>query len=290
MLVSNSTIIIWNSRNKKHYESIGYKFTKMGDSFLVSVQDLTRGCNSFVNVKCDYCGKEFQIRWDVYVRIKEKTLVNKDACKDCGQIKADESIVDKYGSHSEAFFASNIKRVHTNMSRYGAECVFAAEEIKQKIVCTNLFRYGVQYSQQSRKIREKTVATCMSRYGVSNYVELFKGKFIKENSPVWKGGTKYNGIERATYEYVQWRKSVFQRDHYTCQKCGAKSKKGNAVTLNAHHILNWADNAPVRYDVENGITLCKDCHTLFHSKYGKRETTFEQLKLFLNENIDEKIC
>lgn len=65
-------------------------------------------------------------------------------------------------------------------------------------------------------------------------------------------------------EYKDWRRSVFARDNYTCQKCKTPSKR-----IQAHHIKIWANYPELRYDVENGITLCLKCHRDIHR--GPRE-------------------
>lgn len=57
-------------------------------------------------------------------------------------------------------------------------------------------------------------------------------------------------------EYAEWRKKVFERDNYTCKKCGDDTG-GN---LNAHHILRKALYPHLVFDVNNGITLCEPCH------------------------------
>lgn len=184
--------------------------------------------------------------------------------------------------------ANEEKRRVTNIKKYGTKNVFANEKIKQKIINTNLKKYGVMYSQQNKNIRTKTEESCLKKYDVKNYVELFRGRFIKENSPCWKGGAKVSRVERATYEYSDWRKKVFEKDLYTCQKCGAKNCVGSSnVILNAHHIRNWKDNPDVRYDINNGVTLCEDCHNRFHSIYTKRNNTQEQIENFL---LDKKLC
>jgi 5-methylcytosine-specific restriction endonuclease McrA len=56
--------------------------------------------------------------------------------------------------------------------------------------------------------------------------------------------------------YAEWRKRVFSRDKHKCQmpKCGYKR------ALNAHHIVRWSDAAYLRFDINNGITLCWKCH------------------------------
>lgn len=81
------------------------------------------------------------------------------------------------------------------------------------------------------------------------------------NNSRWKGGTY--GTERHSdmgrIEYKNWRKSVYERDNYTCVWCGERGGK-----LNADHIKDWASYPMLRYDVNNGRTLCRECHKLRH--------------------------
>ena len=203
---------------KKHYAKLGYKFTKMGDKFYVDVRDLTDGSQADVEIKCDYCGKVFVRKWYSYIEIKRKEIIHKDACCDCCKLKSNDSIKYKYGSHKELYYQTNEKRTETNLLKYGVNNVFSSGDIQEKIIDTNLRKYGVKYSQQNEEIRNKTRNTCYKKYGVENYVECFKGKFIGENSPCWKGGASKTRNERATHEYIEWRKSVFDRDLYICQK------------------------------------------------------------------------
>lgn len=78
----------------------------------------------------------------------------------------------------------------------------------------------------------------------------------------WKGGiTPENVRQRNSVEYSEWRKAVFKRDNYTCCIC---HKVGGR--LNAHHIKHWATNPELRFDVNNGITLCSECHKEIHRK------------------------
>lgn len=281
MLLSKTTTVKWNAKIKKHYVDLGYKFTKMNDPFEVNVHDLTRGSSATVYLICDYCGDIYHTKWQCYFKQKAKSVINKDCCKNCCELKAEEAITERFGGYDKFFLQTNSKRKATNLKRYGFENVFASKEIKERIKNTNIERYGLSSSAASEVITEKRKKTCLERYGVEHYVELFKGKFIKENSPVWKGGVKYSRVERASYEYIQWRKSVFARDEYTCKSCGAKNGCGHTVELHAHHIRNWKDNINDRYNIDNGITLCHNCHMKFHSKYGKHNNTQAQLEDFL---------
>lgn len=67
-------------------------------------------------------------------------------------------------------------------------------------------------------------------------------------------------------EYKEWRRKIFERDNYTCQICGEKGKR-----LNADHILSWKDYPDLRYDLDNGRTLCVKCHKNT-SNYGGRKS------------------
>jgi HNH endonuclease len=78
------------------------------------------------------------------------------------------------------------------------------------------------------------------------------------DNPNWKGGiTPINQKARGTKEYDEWRKRIFVRDDFSCQKC---HKKG--VRLHAHHIKSFAVFRELRFNTDNGITLCIPCHKL----------------------------
>lgn len=69
----------------------------------------------------------------------------------------------------------------------------------------------------------------------------------------WRGGVSRN--EHWGYKAVQWREAVFKKDNYTCQACG---KRGGDIE--ADHIKSWFIYPKLRYELENGRTLCKACH------------------------------
>ena len=91
-----------------------------------------------------------------------------------------------------------------------------------------------------------------------------------KNHPNWKGGiTPKNRIIRNSLEYKLWREAVFARDNWTCIWCGAKSGNGKAVILHADHIKPFSQYPELRFAIDNGRTLCKECH-LTTETYGKR--------------------
>jgi len=96
-----------------------------------------------------------------------------------------------------------------------------------------------------------------------------------EGNPQWRGGvTPENKRVRDSKETMAWRTSVFQRDHYACQHCGARNQKGlgKSVYIHAHHIKGFASHPKLRFDLDNGLTLCAPCHYKVHSRHGQNST------------------
>lgn len=107
------------------------------------------------------------------------------------------------------------------------------------------------------------------------YSEWMSENLIGENSPSWNPNItdEERKIKRQYPEYIQWRKDVYERDNYTCQKCNIRGNR-----LNAHHIESYANNKELRTNLENGITLCKDCHKDFHCIYGHNNNKEQFIK------------
>lgn len=98
--------------------------------------------------------------------------------------------------------------------------------------------------------------------------------------------TKLNTRIRNSKEYKDWTEIIFKQDDYTCQCCGNRSSKGNSVYLNAHHKENFANNKELRFDINNGITLCNKCHDprikgSFHNLYGCKNNNTKQLNEYI---------
>lgn len=70
-------------------------------------------------------------------------------------------------------------------------------------------------------------------------------------------------------ETTEWRQKVFQRDDYTCQECNSYGGKLNADHIKAFSVIftenkissiKEAINCKEFWDINNGRTLCVDCH------------------------------
>lgn len=90
------------------------------------------------------------------------------------------------------------------------------------------------------------------------------GKQRGANNPAWKGGVTPE--RQRLYRTNEWRelvRGVFRRDGFCCARCG-QTKMGK-VKLHAHHIYPFADYPEHRFDPDNLVTLCSECHTWVHS-------------------------
>ena len=59
---------------------------------------------------------------------------------------------------------------------------------------------------------------------------------------------------------LEWAKHVKLRDGGMCQNCGAERAR-----LHAHHIAPRSRRPDLKYDLNNGITLCSNCHDWVHT-------------------------
>lgn len=71
----------WNPKAKKHYTSLGYKFTKYGDVFRIKPEHLTPTSKIFIHAKCESCLEVRRIRYDKFYKAKTGN------CRNCASQK-----------------------------------------------------------------------------------------------------------------------------------------------------------------------------------------------------------
>lgn len=138
----------------------------------------------------------------------------------------------------------------------------------------NKGKRGIYSDETLRKMRDKRIGKKPSIKTREKMGNAHRG----EKSYRWKGGISPENVKiRNSFEMKIWRKAVFVRDNFTCQKYGTRGGE-----LHPHHINNFADFPELRFAIDNGITLSKKAHDEFHKIYGKKNNTREQLLEFLN--------
>ncbi|MBI3980967.1 HNH endonuclease [Candidatus Microgenomates bacterium] len=123
-------------------------------------------------------------------------------------------------------------------------------------------RRGKKYSDESRKNQSRRM------------------KNVKNNFWIDGRSAKNENI-RKNLEYRLWRETVFKRDDWTCVWC--KQKGGE---LNADHIKPFSLFPELRFDINNGRTLCHNCHKKT-STYGNKVRNYKKTLLMVVENRGE---
>lgn len=190
------------------------------------------------------------------------------------------------------------------------------QTIKQKYICPKCIvernnlskkeditgqRFGeltaLFFDKQCSKEQQRPMWRCKCTCGKETCIDIFRLKsgntkscgnrtihYSHENNGNWQGGITSERLSaRTSLEYTNWRNSVYKKDWFTCQCCG----RSKHITKEAHHLYSFSHNPKLRYDVKNGILLCKECHSAvvpggFHYIYGVNDNTPEQLEEFIN--------
>lgn len=132
---------------------------------------------------------------------------------------------------------------------------FVSDETKEKmsVAISNLpYERRLKISLSHTGLKE----SAEHRLSIKKSWEKDPERQRKENHWNWKGGI--TPIRKKLYfseDYKNWRKSVFERDKYQCVSCGCV---GN--DLQADHIKPWSEYPEFRFDIDNGRTLCINCH------------------------------
>lgn len=196
-------------------------------------------------------------------------------CEECGTTKSFTGVYLKKRTETTCYCPSKIEtrvcpvckkefqvKSHDSKKYCSRECGYrnAPKRPTQESLFTTLIcdyckkpfkrkKCEVSFRKQHGSKHDFCCGRCQQQY--------FKGN----RSASWKGG-----ISRAyqfgyhTKAYKDWRTKVFTKDNYTCQVC---NKVGGY--LHAHHKRGFTHNPELRFDVSNGITLCKKCHWEVHS-------------------------
>ena len=165
------------------------------------------------------------------------------------------------------------------------KCCYENQKLDKDFVFKSIENTGYKViSKEYKCAKEKLDLNCPCGHVIKMSWECFKRRHIKDNQicrkcmkgekhPSWNPNiTMEERIgNRKIIDNKIFRISVYKRDNYTCQKCN-KSK----CNLNAHHLNSFHWDKINRFNIDNGITLCKNCHKEFHSIYGMKNNTKEQ--------------
>lgn len=123
--------------------------------------------------------------------------------------------------------------------------------------------------KRTQEMKDKLSNTRIEMFKKGLLVPPFKGQkrndINGENHWNWKGGINpINDSIRKSIEFKLWAKSVKERDNFICKECGKIGGK-----IQAHHIKPFSLFPELRFAIDNGITLCRDCHMKTDTYAGK---------------------
>ena len=228
---------------------------------------------------CQYCGKEFyadrkgrKFCSNKCVSLSQSTKIT-TKCEQCGKVIQKkkclyENVEHHYCSIKCRSLWLSIHNSGVNNKQY-KRVIFKCE------VC------GKEVAQiESMYYRHK------NHYCSAKCASIGQGIIYKrENHPNWNPNLTDEEREKGRHieGYDNFIKQVLERDDYTCQITGKRGGK-----LEVHHLNCFSDFKEERTDMNNGITLSKEIHKLFHKIYGNKHNTKEQFEEFKHRYINKE--
>lgn len=254
----------------------------------ISKEDIYKDIGGIEFKKCKNCGRYLPLEFKFFPKDSNCKDGFRGICKECkGEnftisnaiIWNDEELkilIDNYSDYSnselvERFFPyRKEKHIGDKSSKLKLK---KSEETMNRIIAEKMTDEVKKRISDNHKNKGLFV-------GKNN--PMYNSKRFGELNPNWKGGiTSEKETAMRSEEYKEWRKEVFEKDNYTCQCCGKMTHD-----VEAHHLDNFAEYVEKRYDVDNGITLCKKCHNpnqkgSYHNEKGTLHNTKEQFYIWI---------
>lgn len=133
--------------------------------------------------------------------------------------------------------------------------------------------------------REETIQKIVATNAAKRVKFVFSAEIKQKMSDSKKGNKHPRWIEDrtkvinrfkeslSTTQYRNWRSNIFKRDNWKC----CITDTNCSGQLEAHHILNWSDYPELRYEINNGITLCHAHHPRGRKKENELSPYFMEL-------------
>jgi len=187
---------------------------------------------------CSICGKDRGYKRKLVLNI----IANCNSCSN-SRIKDENNFLN-------ADFDNYIKT--NNKKKYKTKCIicgtdkgfcFKKDIVKPCLSCSAKDRHARMNSKTKELSKIKN--SCTQRNISIEDFENFS--------------TDQNEKQRQLFKNSGLREECFKKYNYTCNKCGIKGG-----TLNAHHMKHWKDYPDLRFDINNLICLCEECHKKEH--------------------------
>lgn len=210
---------------------------------------------------CEFCGNEFQARKKTARFCSQKCrnelwyITNKDKAK-----KYYEANKEEMGNKNRTYYQDNKEKLK------------AKRKNNYKLNRENILNQNKVYYETNKEKRKLQIKKYKIEIG---YPKMLKN--FQEN------GFKFESVQEMQSARWNWGEAV-KKTQPKCQRCGSTLK------LEAHHIIPVSMDITKALDIDNGITLCAECHRLANDSFHRMfplESTLEQFKRWLSSYIPE---
>lgn len=119
----------------------------------------------------------------------------------------------------------------------------------------------------------------MKIYTYNSRLRSDTDKPLKQKTPMKKKSERFEDLLSRTLRFDTM---VIKRDRCVCRLCG---REYNPMALDVHHILGKNAFPEYRFILENGITLCRLCHSKVHHDVYIKNKLYEKLGV---DNLHEE--
>lgn len=203
---------------------------------------------------CLTCGKAIEAN-PYHIKVGQKKYCSKD-CYTKAMYTGSE--IECIQCHKKAYFC---KYLVDNKLRK-----FCSAECQRK------------YEQEHLTGKYFNCARCGKEFYLTDYyINVAKLHYCSRACMDW-GKTDLKSRIRGTQLYKEWRLAVILRDNKRCRDCGIRT-----AYLEAHHIVGFTEilvkyniqtvkdaiKHDILWDIDNGVTLCLDCHQRTYEETGR---------------------
>jgi len=213
-------------------------------------------------VFCNFCNKSFYVS-EYRISIGDGKFCSQ-SCSSKNQPNGKDSPI--YGNtFRKGVILSDETKNKISLSKTGKK--MDKEMVRKRNIKVGLANKGKSFCEEAKR---KSIIALKLRVG------KLHPRWIEDRSKL----KRYTGSEeRRSPAYKFWRKEVFERDNYKCRICN-KDCNGK---IEAHHILSWSKHSELRYEVNNGITLCHFHHPFKVEEEKRLIPKLQELVSVLNE-------
>ena len=232
-----------------------------------------------MNITIEPCGKR-RFKYMCYCKkchsklgYRRKSAYNKSGlCRQCSQRKVKATSKQEMSKYPNVNFNDKIiyrfKKVKSRGAgervHYRVNCKFCGRDkgyVRRSLFNTRCYKCTMT--------KDRKIKISAQQQGIS--VNDWKGYISPENTRI-----------RQSEKGREWRYNIMVKANFTCD-----ITKQQGIELHVHHLYSFNSYPEKRFELDNGVCLCKDLHKEFHSIYGKGNNTKEQYEEFKKAKLEE---